>query len=478
MKMEEWSRAEKGQVIVDMTYQECTEYIESIPLFTKKTDLANTVKLLDLLGVDRGMSGIIHVAGTNGKGSVCTFLSRMLGEAGYSVGLFLSPHLVDLRERIQIQNLQVSQEDFCRACEKVKQISSQMVQEGYLHPAYFEFLFGMAMFLFTREHLDYIILETGLGGRLDATNVFFKPLLSVITPISLDHTEILGDSLEKIAREKAGIIKEGTPVVYWGTEVAVSEVIEKIAQGRNASVSDWDWNWNWNWNPNSNLNSNFSSKIYKITEKDYKILKIHHKSIDFCMNYGYYGNSNFSLPFPAAYQAANGTIALTALEILTKAQPIPADMIQNAFAKVSWQGRMEEVLPRVFADGAHNEAGIAAFMEAVRGIPQDGKRVLLFSVVKEKKAERMIQILCEQSEFSTVILTEVEGNRKTELQLLQNIFSDYTKAEILCISDTKEAFETGILRKGENGTLFCVGSLYLVGQIKAGIKEKMEDDYD
>ena len=332
-----------------------------------------------------------------------------------------------------------------------------MVQEGYLHPAYFEFLFGMAMFLFERRGVEYIVLETGLGGRLDATNVFFRPLLTVITSISYDHMEILGDTLEKIAWEKAGIIKEETPVVYWGAEAAVSAVIEEAAQRKHAC-------------------------IYKITGKDYKILKIHHKSIDFCMNCGYYGNSHFSLPFPAAYQAANGALALAAIENLTKAQPISAAMIQKAFAKINWPGRMEEVLPGVFVDGAHNQAGITAFMEAVKGIPQEGKRVLLFSVVKEKELEPMVQELCSQGEFSAVILTEVEGSRKTDLLFLQKIFSNCIKRvfrqteiaqiKVICIADTKEALETGVAWKGENGTLFCVGSLYLVGQIKRVIQEK------
>lgn len=440
-----------------MTYLECVEYINSIPKFTKKTELSNTIKLLDMLGIDRMRTGILHVAGTNGKGSVCAFLAKILEEAGYKTALFTSPHLVDLEERIQINQIPVSKKAFCIACEAVKEISQKMVQEGYRHPAYFEFLFGMAMFLFEREKVTYIVLETGLGGRVDATNVFLKPLLTVLTSISYDHMEILGDTLEKIAEEKAGIIKEGVPVVYWGAEEAVSKVVERIAQEKKAC-------------------------IYKITEKDYKILKIRNKSIDFCMNCGYYGNSHFSLPFPAEYQAANGALTLTAIESLTKAQPISAAIIQRAFTEVKWPGRMEEVLPGVFVDGAHNKAGIVAFMEAVRGRVQDKKQILLFSAVREKELEPMIQELCRQANFFGIVLTEVEGDRKTDLLLLQKIFSNYTRTKmfhtesvpprIVGIADRKEALETAVAWKGEDGTLFCVGSLYLVGQIKAIIKEK------
>ena len=192
------------------------------------------------------------------------------------------------------------------------------------------------------------------------------------------------------------------------------------------------------------------------------------------MNCGYYGNSNFSLPFLAAYQAANGAVALAAIESLTKVQPIAADIIQRAFTKVNWHGRMEEVLSGVFVDGAHNQAGITAFMEAVRGMPQKRKRVLLFSVVKEKELEPMVQILCEKEEFSAVILTEIEGSRKRDLQEIRKAFLRETKAELVCIADMKEAFLKGMEWKGKDGLLFCAGSLYLVGQIKT-IVEKMED---
>lgn len=429
-----------------MTYKECVEYIDSIPKFTKKTELSNTVKMLEMLGIDRNMPGIIHVAGTNGKGSVCAYIAGILEEAGYKTGLFTSPHLVDLEERIQINRLQVSKEEFREAFEEVRLVSRRMEQEGYCHPAYFEFLFGMAMLLFVWKGAELIVLETGLGGRLDATNVFLKPLLTVLTAISYDHTEILGDTLGNIAAEKAGIIKNGVPVVYWGMEKAVTEVIEKTAQSK-------------------------SALSYKVTEGDYKILKITKKSIDFCTNCGYYGNSTFSLPFPASYQAANGTIALKAIEVLAKEWPISADIIQRAFSKITWPGRMEEILPGVFVDGAHNEAGIAAWIEAVKARPQEGNMVLLFSVVKEKEFEPMIKELCGSLNFSAVVLTEVEGSRRTDMQLLWEVFSKYTEAEIVCIADTKEALESGIARKGEKGTLYCVGSLYLVGQIKAVVRQ-------
>ncbi len=166
-----------------MNYEDCVAYIDSIPRFAKKTKLSNTIRLFEILHIDRGQSGIIHVAGTNGKGSVCTYIAGVLEEAGYRTALFLSPHLVRIEERIQINGQLIKENEFCMVFEKVKRASEQMVQEGYFHPAYFEFLFGMAMVYFVQEQVDFIVLETGLGGRLDATNIFLRPLLTVITPI-------------------------------------------------------------------------------------------------------------------------------------------------------------------------------------------------------------------------------------------------------------------------------------------------------
>ena len=157
---------------------------------------------------------VIHVAGTNGKGSVCAYLNSVLQTAGYSVGMFTSPHLESINERFQINGKNVENEQLVHAFERVQRAATVMRREGMPHPTFFEFLFAMAMVLFEENHVEYAVLETGLGGRLDATNVIKKPAVTVITSVSLDHTEWLGGTIEEIAAEKAGIIKAGVPVVY------------------------------------------------------------------------------------------------------------------------------------------------------------------------------------------------------------------------------------------------------------------------
>ena len=177
------------------TYEEAVAYIEEIPKFTTKNKLAHTRKCLDRLGSPDENRKIIHVAGTNGKGSVCAFLSSMLEEGGYRCGLFTSPHLVKINERFQINEVMVSDQGFLEAFLKVKNLADELVAEGDYHPTYFEFLFLMGMLIFDQENVDYLILETGLGGKLDATNSILHPLACVITSISLDHVEYLGDTV-------------------------------------------------------------------------------------------------------------------------------------------------------------------------------------------------------------------------------------------------------------------------------------------
>ena len=218
------------------TYEEAVAYIEEIPKFTTKNKLEHTRKCLDLLGSPDKKRKIIHVAGTNGKGSVCAFLSTMLEEGGYKCGLFTSPHLIKINERFQINEEMVSDEAFLRAFLKIKALADELVEAGDYHPTYFEFLFLMGMVIFDEADVDLLVLETGLGGRLDATNSIVSPLACVITSISLDHVEYLGDTIEKIAAEKAGIIKNGIPVVAVDEENGAFPVIERTAKEKKSPV--------------------------------------------------------------------------------------------------------------------------------------------------------------------------------------------------------------------------------------------------
>lgn len=428
-----------------MTYEEAVRYIEDIPRFTKKTGLSNSRRMLELLGDPLDRIAIVHVAGTNGKGSVCAFAESICREAGRKTGLFTSPHLTDMRERIRIGGNMVSKQSFAKACERMCVVSGQMVREGYLHPAYFEFLFGMAADIFERERIDTAILETGLGGRLDATNATEHPAVTVITSVSMDHMEYLGHTIEAIAGEKAGIIKEGVPVVYWGEDPRAARVIEAEAEKKHA-------------------------KAIKLTRGNYEILKIGNKDIDFYAFCGYHENNLFSLPFSAPYQAENAVLAIQAVRCLDGG--IDSTVIRKGLSCTIWQGRMEEVAPGIFLDGAHNEDGVRAFAKAVKANQNNCEKYLLFSAVKEKDCEKMVKILCEEIGWRGVILTEIEGGRRLAGSTMRDLFLRYKRedTELLIYPDCREAFDRARERKKER-LLYCAGSLYLVGEIKKLLME-------
>lgn len=436
-----------------MTYEEALNYIEEIPMFTKKTELKNSRYMLELLGNPQEKMEVIHVAGTNGKGSVCSFMSSICRQSGRKTGMFTSPHLVDIRERIQIDGDLVSKQSFAQSCETMCRVAKRLIADGYQHPAYFEFLFGMAMEIFAREGVETVVLETGLGGRLDATNVIEHPAVTILSSISMDHMEYLGDTIEDIAGEKAGIIKNGVPVVYWGENPAVSGIIEKKAQEK-------------------------SARTYAISVKDYEILKIENKKIDFCSFCRYYENSIFTIPFSATYQVMNVSLVLAAVGILNENRDwnISEDMVRNGLEDATWPGRMEEVLPRIYVDGAHNEDGIRAFVDAVKSAETvnaqkstEGK-YLFFSVVKEKDYKNMVKLLCEELNWKGIILTEINGGRKLAGDIMKKLFEQYTDAKVEICPDIRTAYETAKNRMSDTDVLYCIGSLYLVGEIKEWIR--------
>lgn len=423
-----------------MNYTEAVEYILSVPKFTKKNKMENTVELMERLGrPERGMK-VIHVAGTNGKGSVCAFLSTMLVKAGKQTGLFTSPHLVKINERFQINNEPVGDEDFLAAYRKVQAAVDAMQKDGFAHPTYFELLFALAMVLFSEKQMEYVVLETGLGGRLDATNMVEKPIATVITSISLDHTEILGDTIEQIAFEKAGIIKPHVPVIYDGHCKQAEHVILERAKELDAPA-------------------------YGLHEDMYEILANTEKSIDFSLNCGYYEHTGVTIPYLAHYQVINSALALLAMDVIDEKREISIETRVSAIGETTWQGRMETVMPGVVFDGAHNADGVREFVRTVQRVQKERRVTLLFSAVMEKDYEKMIQTICEQTSLAHVVVTEIAGDRNVPAQKLAEVFRSYTKAPVAAVPVIADAFAEA-LKERQDGILFCVGSLYLVGELK------------
>ena len=434
---------------MNMTYEEAEAYINSVPKFTSKNKPENTMELIRRLGHPERHMKVIHVAGTNGKGSVCAFLSSMLTEGGKRTGLFTSPHLVKINERFQINNEPVSDEIFLDAYERVMKLVEEMQKDVFYHPAYFELLFAIGMVIFEEAQVEYLILETGLGGRLDATNIVEKPVVTVITSISLDHTEILGDTIEEIAGEKAGIIKQGIPIVYDGREKRAEKVILQKAEEQNA-------------------------KAVPLYEEKLSIQGSTDHSVDYLFDESFYQGHVITVPYLAPYQVRNSALALLAMEEIDPQHEISLETRLQAIRDTRWQGRMETVLPGVIVDGAHNEDGVHEFVRTLRQVGSSRRIVMLFSAVVEKNYEEMVHTICDTGCIQEVVVTEIHGSRIVPAEELAAVFRKFTSVPVTAISSIEEAFDTAMEKKGE-GLLFCVGSLYLVGEVKKVIEEKKHD---
>lgn len=433
-----------------MDYREAVDYILEIPKFTKKNRPEHTKEFLRYLGNPERNLKVIHVAGTNGKGSVCAYLDAMLRTEGKKVGLFTSPHLIKLNERIVINGEECSDGQFLSVFEQVMDVVRVMEADGLFHPTFFEFLFGMAVTSFAKAGVEYAILETGLGGRLDATNAIEHPVCSVITSIGWDHMAILGNSLEEIAAEKAGILKKGTPAIFFENGNGSDAVIEKRAGELGISCK-------------------------KIGKNAFKILGIEQKHIAFSCVSAYYEDIIWSLHNIGIYQPENAILALEVMRLLFGEEG-HKEKWKKALDKVIWSGRLEEVLPDVFVDGAHNISAVERFVQSVESLQEETSgRMILFSAVEDKEYEEMIACLCKRAEADVYIVTQIADGRAAGLDKLSDTFRKYTKQPVLVFETLEKAWD--YLTENQKGrTVYCLGSLYLAGMIEELIQERRIQD--
>lgn len=438
------------------TYKQAEEYILEVPKFTTKNPLEETRGFYQFLQKrdykEENLGKIIHIAGTNGKGSVCSFINSVCLESGYHVGMFTSPHLITMRERFVIDGEMVSEEEFLDAflwLEDAMDAYHEICPE--YQATFFERLFFMSLFLFQREGVDISIMETGLGGRMDTTNVIEKPSVCVITEIGLDHMAYLGGTIELIAGEKAGIIKQGIPVVFADKRPESSVVIEQMAGEKGAYC-------------------------HKVSKDAYKINEIQKKCIDFSVCSRYYDYVRLIVETAAVYQVENAAIAVGALEVLKEKEQlnqITKETMQYGICKMRWPGRMEEILPQVFIDGAHNEDGVEAFLMSVKAGWQQEERkrcFLIFSAVNDKKYDKMIEMLAELSCVTDFCITRIPGQRGVKIDELEKQFRIYTNRDIHVFEEIRDAFEFCMHHKGEKDVVYIVGSLYLAGIIEDLVK--------
>ena len=444
-------------------YHQAVDYILQIPRFTSKNDLEETRSFLKDLGNPEEGFWIIHVAGTNGKGSVCYYCDVLLQAEGKTVGRFTSPHLERINERMVMNGKEIGDEAFLESFHQILHVVEERMAKGHPHPTFFEFIFGMALLAFQREKVEYVVLETGLGGRLDATNAVAHPMATVITPIGYDHMKQLGNTLGQIAYEKAGIIKEGVPLVFASTTTASDEVIEARAKA-------------------------LHSPFLKIEKEDLQIEKVEDNGIAFSIKRDYYGKGLWTLKTGGVYQPYNALLALEAVRIvlremktkgLTHERVSPADAgggnplsqkqiakWRQALAKGVWMGRMEEVRPKVYLDGAHNLNAILGFNESMAY--DISPKIIVFGAVADKDVEAMVRALAEgltKSSVERVIVTTVSDSRGVRSEELKKLFETYTDRPIVNIENPREAMSVAIKQQGER-KIYCLGSLYLIGELR------------
>ncbi len=458
-------RNESGMKEKNPEMRRATEYLDSIPRFSREKHSPDKLRrMLVLLDEEPGEEKIVHVAGTNGKGSVCAFLDSVLRTAGYKTAMFVSPHLVSVRERFIFDGEKAEEACFLRAFRKIRSREAEFSREGLSHPTYFEFLFLMFMSMVREKNPEFVILETGLGGRLDATNCLEHPAVSVITSISLDHMEYLGDTIEQIAGEKAGIIKTGVPVVYDNTVPEAAEVIKRRAE-------------------------ELACRAVPVGENDWENGRLEEDGISFTADLGN-GPKRLRISFVALYQLSNAMLAVRTAQLMG----ISPEHIAEGISGTRWPGRMEPVGDRVYFDGAHNEGGIQAFARAAREIVArknpGGRVILVFAVASDKDYTAMIRTLCCSLRPDRMILTRANSDRGLSLEKLEKAAADGLAAEqgtasereetgretgISAVSEAAAAFRLALSEQRSEDTVFCAGSLYLIGELKSVLEEEKDE---
>lgn len=437
-----------------MTWEEAVEHINSVSRYGNRPGAECTKALLARLGNPERELKIIHIAGTNGKGSVCMYIAGMLRSLGLNTGVFTSPHLIRENERIRFNDELISDEDFTDCFEKVHRAELELLKDGFGQISYFDFFVGIAMLYYAMKKPDVVILETGLGGRLDSTNAVESPVMTVITSISLDHVAILGDTVEKIAAEKAGIIKHGAPVVYVAGQ-KYSHVIEEKAEA-------------------------MGIKAAGVEKSQCEIHEIGSKHIDFSLDSIYYKDNVFRLATPAVYQVMNAALAMTAVQMLVESRCFDRiaydsmdrqnyiDRIRRGLESVTWEGRMEQVCEGFYIDGAHNPDGIAALLDTAAAMKKNtrGHYVLMFSAVNDKDYSSMIKEICDSNIFDEYVITQIEGARCLDVSKIADTFRRYTDGHVNEEPDVGQAVKKSVECFGGNATVICAGSLYLAGEVR------------
>lgn len=437
-----------------MDYIEALEKLNTLTRFGINLGLQRITSLLRLFAHPEEQIPIIHIGGTNGKGSTLAMLSSILQEAGYRVGTFTSPHLLSYRERFMINGTEISVVRLTELLEEILAVVSEVQQETGENPTEFEILTALAFLYFAREKVDVALIEVGMGGDIDSTNVVKKPLLSIVTNVSLEHTAYLGTTLTEIAQKKSGIIKQGCPVLTASDNGEVLKVLRKRAAACQASLGE----------------------IYKQVHWTVQEEKEQGGQV-FSVQTAQGNYRELFLPFWGQHQLANAVLAIRAAELLQEqGWHIDEQVIRRGLAQAKWPGRLEVIgtRPLVVIDGAHNPAGMAALAHWLVSKKSEVRRVILVIGMLDDKdrswAAGLIKPLVD-----LVVITKPNSERAQAWEELRQYFGKENSGKeisVLVIEDLSEALKKALQEATAQDLVLVTGSLYLIGEVKELVQDK------
>lgn len=423
-----------------MNYEESLEYIHSISWTFCKPGLERIGELCARLGHPESSLKFIHVAGTNGKGSFCSMLSSVLSECGYRVGTFTSPYIRFFNERMCICGEPISNEELAEITTYVRPIAESMSDT----PTEFELITAVAFEYFKRNKCDVVVLEAGMGGRLDSTNIITTPMLSVITGIALDHVAFLGDTVEKIAAEKAGIIKNGIPVLYGGTDESAERVIRETAEQRGS----------------------------EFLSVDYSSLKLTCATLN-GSRFDFGKRRDVEISLLGLYQPRNASLVITAADALNaRGLAISEDALRRGLAAARWQARFEiiDTSPLTVFDGAHNAEGVDSAVQSIKHYFGDDKVYVLTGVLGDKDHVYIARRLSEIASRAFVMTPDNPRALAAEKYAAELCESGVGATAYASLSEAYAAARSSALRDGV--PLVCLGSLYTYSELMAVMQEK------
>jgi dihydrofolate synthase / folylpolyglutamate synthase len=417
-------------------YQKSLDYLYGLEKFGMIFGLAQIRKMLEAIGDPHKAIQSIHIGGTNGKGSTAAMMASILQQEGYRVGLYTSPHLVRFTERIKVNGQEIDEKEVASLAGWMKEkIEAAGIPSSV---TFFDFTTAMALLYFSQKMVDLAILEVGLGGRLDSTNVV-DPLLSIVTNVALDHEDVLGKGILRIAREKAGIIKESRPFITAATQPQVLRLFSKICREKGAPF----------YRVGKDVQGSWEG------DHDFRYEGLHRKLWSVTLN------------LLGRHQVVNATTALAALEVVEElGYPVSTQGMIDGLRLVDWPGRLERVSssPKVVVDGAHNLAGALALKEALGQEFQFRHLILLIGILKDKDIRGILRTLAPLADH--IILSKPHIDRAAPvISLHEALGKDRKKAEI--VEDVEDAIQKGLSMTGEEDLLCIAGSLYMVGEAKS-----------